>query len=67
MDSYRTELHGTMSLMVGAWESVHDGDTVTAYCDNGSVVKGFKKVRAWVARGCRGEAPTFKHSVESMG
>ena len=64
MDSYRTELHGIMSLMAGAWECVDDGDTVMAYCDNDSVVKGFKKVRVWVAGGCRGEAPTFKHSVD---
>jgi hypothetical protein len=64
MDSYRVELHGTMSLMAGAWDIVDEGGTVTAYCDNDSVVKGFKRVRAWVARGCRGEAPTFKHSVD---
>jgi len=35
---------------------------MTLICDNDSVVKGFKKVRVWVAGGCRGEAPTFKHS-----
>ena len=64
MDSYRAELHGTISLMAGAWDSVDEGDAVTAYCDNGSVVKEFKKVQAWVARGCREEAPTFKYSVD---
>ena len=42
MDSYRTELHGIMSLMVGAWGCLDDGDTVMAYCDNDSVVKGFR-------------------------
>ena len=35
---------------------------MTLICDNDSVVKGFKKVRVSVASGCRGEAPTFKHS-----
>ena len=31
MDSYRVELHGTMSLMAGAWDIVDEGGTVTAY------------------------------------
>ena len=37
---------------------------MTLICDNGGVVKGFKKVRVWVAGDCRGEAPTFKDSVD---
>ena len=63
LDSYRSELHGVLSMMAGAW-SINSRAQVRAYCDNKSVVDGFKKMRAAIGRDGTGVAPKFNHSVD---
>ena len=49
LNSYRSELHGVLSMMTGAW-SVNSKAQVRSYCDNRSVVDGFKAVRSYRQR-----------------
>ena len=63
MDSYRTELHGLMSLMAGAWR-MKKFRLIKAKCDNKSVVDGYEKIRKWEKGGGAGEFPKFNHSVD---
>ena len=63
LDSYRSELHGVLSLMAGAW-SINSRAQVRAYCDNKSVVDGFKRMHAAIGRDGTGVAPKFNHSVD---
>ena len=63
LDFYRAEFHGALSMMAGAW-SVNSTAQVTVYCDNQSVVAGFKKLRAAIGRDGLEVAPKFNHSVD---
>lgn len=44
LESYGAELHGLMLMKAGAWE-IDNRARVEEYCDNGSVVNGFLKMR----------------------
>ena len=63
IDSYRTELHGLMSMMAGAWR-IKTFRIIKATCDNKRVVDGYMRIRAWEEGWKVGEFPKFNHSVD---
>ena len=50
-------------MMAGA-RKVNNRAPIKAFCDNQSVVDGFKKLRAAIGRDGAGVAPKFDHSVD---